>query len=131
MRILIALVLLLCTPAFLSADESGVDKGSVHGTVSVTSATAGTLIPQVGGEKGIRRGTRVGVPTTAAVSVCFAFIDVDLSCATALTTPAEAEPCLAAGTGYEWLHTQHKWNGQVCAILKSGVTAVAVGYNSW
>jgi hypothetical protein len=107
------------------------DTGAVNNTVTVTSSTAGTRIPQADAGGAVRLGCRVGVPTTAAGPVCFAFVDANASCATALTNPAAAEPCVNAGNGFEWLLSQYLWRGQVCAILKSGSTAVAVGYNSW
>lgn len=113
--------LLLCASASLAQQ---VTTGASSAVVSVPSASVGTLLCGP-----IRVGCRFFVPTTAAVPVCFVFVNQGTSCTT-FTNPAQGV-CVSQGNGFEINSYEDHWNGLVCGLLGSGSTAVSVGTNQW
>lgn len=96
--------------------------GSRRGTVNVTSSTQAVQVTDR-----IKMNLRVGVPSTAATSVCIVLLDSGTPCST-ITSPSLGL-CIPAGHGYEWATNIYRWEGQACAILELGSTPVSLTWS--
>jgi len=130
-RVVLVLLLLFTAGPALAQQIPTYNSGVVLNKLTLTSSTAGVQVPGAGPNGTLRVGLKVGVPSGASTPVCLVYVNAADSCAAVVTDPAMAEPCFVAGNGYVFLVQEEHFNGQVCAILKTGTGPITIGYNGW